>query len=566
MTGPTRSHHRRSGGEILADALIAQGADRVFCVPGESFLPFLDAAHDRRDSLRILTCRHEGGAAYMAEAHGKLSGRPGVCFVTRGPGATHAAVGVHTAFQDSTPMVLLVGQVDRPFRGREAFQEVEFRQMFAPLAKRVEEVAAAARIPEAVARAFAAARGGRPGPVVLVLPEDVLAEAAEVTDLGPLPPALAHPGACMMERFVALLDKAERPLAVVGGGGWSAEAARAFTGFAEAWSLPVAASFRCQDIVDNASPIYTGELGFSMNPALGRRLAEADLVIAVGTRLGEVDTQGWTLVEAPQPRQRLIHVFPEAEELGRVYTPQLAVCAAMLPFARTVAKLAPPVEVRWKQWAIGARQDYENNLRPGPCPGTLDMGAVMQRIEAVLPDDAIVCTGAGNYTGWVQRFHRFRSWRTQLAPANGSMGYGLPAALAAKALYPERTVVAFAGDGCFLMTAQEMATARLHGLAPVVLVIDNGTYGTIRMHQEAKHPGRALATDLANPDFAAMARSFGAWATTIERTEDFASAFDTALEQSRAGALALLCLRLDPEAITTRTTLTAIRDKALGKD
>ncbi|MGE5502994.1 MAG: thiamine pyrophosphate-binding protein [Actinomycetota bacterium] len=558
------SQPTRSGGEILADALLAQGADRVFCVPGESFLPFLDAAWDRRERLAVLTCRHEGGAAYMAEAHGKLTGMPGVCFVTRGPGASHAAVGVHTAFQDSTPMVLLVGQVDRPFRGREAFQEVEFRQMFAPLAKRVEEVDRADRIPEAVARAFAAARGGRPGPVVLVCPEDVLAERALVPDLGPLPPALPHPGACMMDRFLALLEQAERPLAVVGGGGWSAEAARDFTAFAEAWSLPVAASFRCQDIVDNASPVYAGELGFSMAPTLGRRLAEADLLIAVGTRLGEVDTQGWKLVTAPRPRQKLVHVFPEAEELGRVYTPDLAVCAAMLPFARTVAKLAAPPDLRWRQWAIGCRQDWENNLRPDPCPGALDMGAVMARIEAVLPEDAIICTGAGNYTGWVQRFHRFRRWRSQLAPTNGSMGYGLPAALAAKALHPDRTVVAFAGDGCFLMTAQELATAKLHGLAPVVLVIDNGTYGTIRMHQEAKHPGRTLATDLANPDFAAMAASFGAWTATVERTDQFAGAFDQALAESRSGRLALLCLKLDPEAITTRTTLSAIRDKAKG--
>ena len=552
----------RTGGEILADALLAHGADTVFCVPGESFLPFLDAAWDRRDRLKVLACRHEGGAAYMAEAHGKLTGRPAVCFVTRGPGACHAAVGVHTAFQDSTPMLLLVGQVERSTRGREAFQEVEFRQMFTPLAKRVEEVDDAARLPEAVARAIAVARSGRPGPVVLVLPEDVLGERAEVTDPQPLPPALPHPGACMLERMAALIGASRRPMAVVGGGGWSAEAAGRFTAFAEAWELPVAAAFRCQDIIDNLSPVYAGELGYSMNPGLGQRLKDADLVLLVGARMGEVDSQGYTLLRSPEPEQALAHVFPEPEELGRVYRPTVAIAAAMLPFARAVSKLPVPAERPWRDWTAAANADYLANLVPTPCPGALDMGRVMAEIEARLPEDAILCTGAGNYTGWVQRFHRFRRYRTQLAPANGSMGYGLPAALAAKALHPERVVVAFAGDGCFMMTAQELATAKLHRLAPVVLVINNGIYGTIRMHQEASHPGRSLATDLANPDFAALARSFDAWAATVERTDQFAAAFEAALAQSAAGRLALLELRLDPDAITTRTTLAAIRERA----
>jgi acetolactate synthase-1/2/3 large subunit len=549
----------RTGGEILADALIGQGADTVTCVPGESFLPFLDAAWDRRDRLKILAFRHEGGAAYAAEAHGKLTGRPGICIVGRGPGASHAAVGVHTAFQDSTPMILLIGQVDRPNRGREAFQEVNLAAMFAPLAKRVEEVESAARLPEAIARAFAAALGGRPGPVALILPEDVLAESAEVEDVEPLPPALPHPGPCRIERMTELLTQAKRPLAVVGGGGWSQEAATLFTRFAEAWQLPVAAAFRCQDIVDNDSPIYAGELGFSVAPSLARRVKEADLLLAVGTRLGEIDTNGYTLVRSPNPRQTLIHVFPEAEELGRVYRPQLAVVSAMLPFARRVAALEPPAERPWADWTHHVRDDHRANLIPDFCPGALDMGQVMEELESRLPPDAILCTGAGNYTGWPQRFHRFHHYRTQLAPTNGSMGYGLPAALAAKARYPERTVIAFAGDGCFLMTAQELATAKLHGLAPVVIVIDNGMYGTIRMHQEASHPGRTLATDLANPDFAALARSYGAWAATVERTEDFAPALEQALA---CGTLALLHLKLDPEAITTRTTLEAIRENA----
>ncbi|ARJ65366.1 thiamine pyrophosphate-binding protein [Magnetospirillum sp. ME-1] len=549
----------RTGGEILADALIGQGADTVTCVPGESFLPFLDAAWDRRDRLKVLAFRHEGGAAYAAEAHGKLTGRPGVCIVGRGPGATHASVGVHTAFQDSTPMVLLIGQVDRPIRGREAFQEVELAQMFRPLAKRVEEITSPDRLPEAVARAFAAATGGRPGPAVLILPEDMLAERAQVADVEHLPPALPHPGPCRLDKMVELLNGAQRPLMLVGGGGWTPESAQLITRFAEGWSLPVAACFRRQDIVDNESPCYAGELGYSMAPSLGARVREADLILAVGTRLGDIDTSGYSLIEAPNPRQTLIHVFPEAEELGRVFRPHLAVVSAMLPFAKAAAALEAPATKPWAEWTQAVRADHLANRVPNPCPGALDMGKVMAEIESRLPDDAILCTGAGNYTGWPQRFHRFRHFPCQLAPANGSMGYGLPAALAAKSLYPERIVLAFAGDGCFLMTAQELATAKLHGLSPVVLVIDNGMYGTIRMHQEASHPGRTLATDLANPDFAALAAAYGAWTARIERTEDFAPAFEQALA---AGRLALLHLVLDPEAITTRTTLSAIREKA----
>ncbi|WP_205119398.1 thiamine pyrophosphate-binding protein [Paramagnetospirillum kuznetsovii] len=548
----------RTGGELLADALIGHGADTVTCVPGESFLPFLDAAWDRRDRLRILAFRHEGGAAYAAEADGKLTGRPGVCFVGRGPGAAQAAVGVHTAFQDSTPMVLLIGQVDRPNRGREAFQEVDLRQMFTPLAKRVEEIDSAARLPEAVARAFAAARGGRPGPVVLIFPEDVLAEKVKAEDVGPLPIALPHPGPCRMDALVEMLGKAKRPLAVVGGGGWCREAGELMEKFAEAWRIPVAAAFRRQDIIDNQSPVYAGELGFSVAPSLAKRVRDADLLLAVGTRLGEIDTSGYTLVHSPNPTQNLVHVFPEAEEIGRVYHPGLAIVAAMLPFARRVAALAPPQDCAWADWTEAVREDHLANRVPSPCPGPLDMGKVMAELEKHLSDNAIICTGAGNYTGWPQRFHRFRRYGTQLAPANGSMGYGLPAALAAKVRHPERMVVAFAGDGCFLMTAQELATAKLHGLCPIVIVVDNGMYGTIRMHQEASHPGRSLATDLANPDFAALARSYGAWAATVERTEDFAPALQQALE---AGRLALLHLKLDPEAITTRTTLSAIRDR-----
>lgn len=555
----THSPIPRSGGAILADALIANGAHTVFCVPGESYLPFLDAAADRRDSLRVVTCRHEGGAAYMAEAFGKLTGRPGVCFVTRGPGACHAAVGVHTAFQDSTPMVLLVGQVERPFRTREAFQEVEYRQMFGPLAKWVAEVDDPARLPEYVARAYAAAVGGRPGPVVLAVPEDMLADVATVPDVGPRPLTLPHPGEDDLARLRLLLSAARRPLAIVGGGGWDAQAADEVRRFLEVNALPVAASFRCQDIIDNDSAVYVGELGTSVSPQLARRVREADLLLVLGARLGEMSTQGYSLVEAPEPRQALIHVYPAGEEIGRVYRPALGIVAAMPAIAKALLRLEPLGEVPWRAWCEEARSEYENGQIPGACPGDLDMGEVMRVVRERLPPDAIVCNGAGNYTGWVQRFYRYRRFRTQLGPTNGSMGYGLPAALAAKSVHPERTVVAFAGDGCFLMTGQELATAVQHDLDPVILVVNNNMYGTIRMHQEKMYPGRAMATDLVNPDFAALARSFGAHAEVVERTAEFEPAFDRALG---AGKVALLELRIDPDAISTRTTLSAIRGQS----
>jgi acetolactate synthase-1/2/3 large subunit len=553
----------RTGGEILADSLIAQGCDRVTMVPGESFLPFIDAAWHRRDQLRLLTCRHEGGAAYMAEALGKLTGKPGVCFVTRGPGATHAAVGIHTAFQDSTPMVLLVGQVDKPNLGREAFQEVDLAAMFTPLAKKVEQIDDAGRIPEAVARAFAAAQGGRPGPVVLVFPEDVLSQTADIADCPPVPHPLPHPGPCQMARFTELLSQAKRPLMIVGGGGWNQSASVLLKEFAEKWSIPVAAAFRRQDLMDHDSDCYVGELGFSVSPSLQQRVQAADLILAIGTRLGEIDTSGYTLLKAPVPSQTLIHVFPAAEELGRVYVPSLGIPAAPPAFLKAaLQETAPGHPPAWEPWTKEGRSQYLANLEPSACPGNLDLGQIMKYLDGALPDDAILCTGAGNYTGWVQRFRRFRQYGTQLAPANGSMGYGLPAALAAKAVFPDRTVLAFAGDGCFLMTAQELATAKLHGLSPIVLVIDNGMYGTIRMHQEANHPGHALATDLANPDFAALAASYGAWTATVTHTQDFAAAYDQARLASESGRLSLLHLLLNPEAITTRTTLSAIRDKA----
>ncbi|MBY0432317.1 MAG: thiamine pyrophosphate-binding protein, partial [Rhodospirillales bacterium] len=519
----------RTGGEILADALLHNGADTVFCVPGESYLPFLDAAHDRAGRLRLVTARHEGGASYMAEAYGKLTGKPGLCFVTRGPGACNASIGVHVAFQDSTAMVLMVGQVERAFRGREAFQEVEYRLMFAPLAKWVVEVDSAARIPETMARALAIAQNGRPGPVVVVFPEDVRAETATVPDVPPAPLPRAYPGASQIEDLKQLLTAAQRPLAIVGGGGWTAQAASGFTAFAEAWNLPTAASFRCQDIIDNRKPIYAGELGTSVSPALARRVREADVLLVAGARLGEMTTQGYTLVEAPQPRQILLHIHPDPQELGRIYRPSLAIAAGMPELAESLGTLPAPPLCVWDDWTAATRHDYEAGLVPGPCPGTLHMGEVMAMIEARLPDDAIICTGAGNYTGWPQRFHQFRRFRSQLGVANGSMGYGVPAAIAARIAQPERCVVVFAGDGCFQMNGQEMATAMQEGLSFVILLINNAMYGTIRMHQERDYPERVSATRLVNPDFAALARAFGAHGEVVERTEDFAAAFERAL-------------------------------------
>ncbi|GEO82240.1 thiamine pyrophosphate-binding protein [Pararhodospirillum oryzae] len=548
----------RTGGALLADALITLGTDTVYCVPGESFLPFLDAAHDRTDRLRVVVCRQEGGAAYMAEAHAKLTGRPAVCFVTRGPGACNATIGVHTAFQDATPMILAVGQVGRGFQGREAFQEVDQAAFFRPLAKDVVEVGAAARLPEAVARAWGKATSGRPGPVVLILPEDVLAETATVADPRPWPPVRLAPHPDDMKTLAGVLQAARRPLVVVGGGTWTPSAARAVTRWAEASGLPVAAAFRRQDIVDNQSPVYVGELGFSANPALNARVKAADVIVALGARLGEVDTQGYTLLASPGPTQTLIQIAADPAEIGRVYAPALGVVATM----DALAPVLPGVDgAPWAGWLAEARADYEANLVPTSCPGRVDLGRVMAVLAERLPPDAIVCNGAGNYSGWVHRFHRYRVFPSQLAPGNGSMGYGVPAAIAAKIACPDRVAVAFAGDGCFLMNGQELATAVALGLDPVILVFNNGMYGTIRMHQERRYPGRVIGTTLGNPDFAALARAHGALGFTVTRTADFAPYLDQALSAGRA---CVIEIQVDPEALSPRLTLSALRERAGG--
>ena len=560
MSASNRPLSMRTGGQILIDALCVHGVEVAFGVPGESYLAALDALYERRNALRYVLCRQEGGAAFMAEAYGKLTGRPGVCFVTRGPGACNASIGVHTAFQDSTPMVLLVGQVRRGLREREAFQEVDFKAFFAPLAKWVAEVPEAARIPEFVSRAFHLALAGRPGPVVLALPEDVLAEAAAVADGRPHSPARPVPAEADLLRLREILAAAERPVVLAGGGGWSAQACRDLDSFATRFDLPVATAFRCQDYLDNASPQYVGDAGIAPHPALARRLREADLILALGPRLDEIDTQAYTLLESPRPRQALVHVHPGAEELGRVYAPDLAILSGLPAFLAAAAEIEAVARPRWADWRAAMRAEYMASLAPRPQPGTLDLGAVVAEMARQLPRDAILCNGAGNYAGWLHRYFPFRHYPSQLAPRCGAMGYGLPAAIAAKIAAPERTVVALTGDGCFLMTGQEMATAALYRLPIVVLVVNNGMFGTIRMHQERRYPGRTIGTDLANPDFAAFAASFGAHAERVTETEVFAEAFARALA---CGGPALIELCVAPEAISTGQTLTEIRAAAV---
>jgi acetolactate synthase I/II/III large subunit len=544
----------RSGGRIVVDQLLANGIDAAFCVPGESFLAVLDALYEA--PVRLLTCRHEAAAANMAVAYGKLTGRPGVCLVTRGPGATQASVGVHTAAQDSAPMLLLVGQVGRGHRGREAFQELDVPAVFGPMAKWAAEAGDPARLPELLARAVHVAVSGRPGPVVLALPEDVLTAETVVADARPARPVAPHPAPGDLARLRELLGGSRRPLVVAGGSGWTEAASAGLQAVAEASRLPVAVSFRSQDVLDNRSASYVGDLGVGANPALAERVRAADLLLAVGPRLGEITTGGYRLLEAPVARQRLVHVHPGAEELGRVYQPDLAVNAAVAPFVAALRSVPPVPGDAWGPWTEAARGNYLAWVRPWPAPGRLDLGQVMAWLRERLPDDAVMASGAGNYTGWVHRYYQFHRLGTQLAPKSGAMGFGVPAALAAKLVHPGRVVVAVAGDGCFQMSGQELATAVQHRLDVVVLVVNNGMYGTIRMHQERSYPGRVIATDLVNPDFAALARAYGAHGEVVETTEAFPDAFERALA---AGRPALLELRVDAEAMSPSVTLSALR-------
>jgi acetolactate synthase-1/2/3 large subunit len=551
----------RQGGRILADALVGHGVKLVFGVPGESFLPVIDACYELRDRLRFVVCRQEGGASYMAEAHGKLTGEPGILFVTRGPGATNGAIGVHLAQQDSTPMIVLIGQVGSGFAEREAFQEIDYRRMYGPMAKWVAQIDRVERIPEYLSHAFHAATAGRPGPVVLALPEDMLFAEAAVADVPHYVASRAAPAPADMRALEHLLAKAERPFVLVGGGGWTRDTAERLRAWAEKAQLPVGASFRCQDYLDNRSPSYAGDVGIGINPKLAERVKNADVLLVIGARLGEMTTGGYTLVEAPLPRQTLVHVHAGAEELGRVYRAQLPINSASPSFVEALAELKLD-GAKWRDSTRAAHEDYLAWSEPRPMPGALHFGETIQWLSANLPEDAIVAGGAGNFAGWLHRHFRYKGYRTQLGPTNGSMGYGLPAAIAAKLAHPERAVVAVCGDGDFLMNGQEFATAVHYGAAVIALVVNNGMYGTIRMHQEREYPGRVYATALSNPDFAAYARAFGGHGEIVETTAQFAPAF----ERARAsGKPALIELRIDPEAITTSTTLAAIREKSLER-
>ncbi|MDQ2982657.1 MAG: thiamine pyrophosphate-binding protein [Actinomycetota bacterium] len=547
----------RSGARILVDQLVVHGVDTAFCVPGESYIAVLDALRDA--PIRLVVARHEAGAANMAEAYGKLTGRPGICFVTRAPGATHAATGVYTAFQDSTPLILFVGQVPLEHRGREAFQELDYASAFGTMTKLAVEVEEAEQFPEITARAFQTAVSGRPGPVVVALPENVLSEGADVEDATEFSPARAAPSDEDLARARQLLSAAKRPLIVVGGGGWSAAAAADLQGFAEASALPVAASFRRQDYIDNTSPSYAGVLTIGHDASLAERLREADLLLVIGSRLGDIATRGYTTLEPPRTPQTLVHVHADPEELGRVFQPDLPIVSGSAEFLAAARGIEPVDGSHRADWIESAHTDFLVSLQYKRGPGALDLGDVMQHLRERLPDDAILTNGAGNYTVWCHRFYAFRRYRTQLAPCSGAMGYGIPAAIAAKVVHPERTVVCVSGDGDFLMSGHELAAAVQEELPIVVLVVNNGMYGTIRMHQERLFPGRVVGTDLVNPDFAAWAHAFGAFGEVVLRSEDFPDAFERALAQNRP---ALLELRVDPEAITPRQTLAEIRAEA----
>jgi acetolactate synthase-1/2/3 large subunit len=497
----------------------------------------------------------------MADAYGKLMGRPGLCMVTRGPGASNAASGLHVAMQDSTPLILFIGQVARDTVEREAFQEIDYRRMFGQCAKWVAQIDDARRIPEFLSRAFHTAMSGRPGPVVLALPEDMLSDEATVADALAAAPAETWPGAPVIAAFRDMLVAAKRPFLLLGGGAWDGESVAAIKRFASDNKLPVGCGFRRQDRFDNMHPCYAGDVGIGINPALARRIQESDLLIALGPRLGEMTTGGYTLIDIPTPKQRLVHIHPDPEELGRVYQPALAINASPRAFALAAAALAPIAAPVWAAETAAAHEDFLAWRRAVRSPGELQLAEVILWLDEHLPEDAVITNGAGNFATWVHRFYRYRRFGTQLAPTSGSMGYGFPAAVAAKIMHPERAVVCVAGDGDFLMTGQELATAMHQKAAVIVLVVNNGMYGTIRTHQERHHPGRVIGTDLYNPDFAALARAYGAHGEVVERTADFPAAFERARS---AGVPALLELRIDPEALTIRQSLSEIRAAALA--
>ncbi|MGA8390666.1 MAG: thiamine pyrophosphate-binding protein [Burkholderiaceae bacterium] len=560
---------QKYAGHLLVECLVAQGVTHAFGVPGESYLAVLDGFHVHADQISFVTCRQEGGAAFMADAQGRLTGRPGVCFVTRGPGATNASIGVHTAFQDSTPMVLFIGDVASDTRDREAFQEVDFCSFFGPstkgMAKRVERIDDARRIPEYVARAFATAMNGRPGPVVLVLPEDMLTQTVDAKALPKVEPVEAWSAPGSLRRLRELLLKSERPFVIAGGGGWTPQAAQALQRFAENWQLPVGNAFRFQDTFDNFHPLYAGDVGIGINPKLAARIKASDLILAIGPRLGEMTTSGYTLLDVPRPKQTLVHIHASAEELNRVYQADLAINATMNAAARSLEVLTAPPNLPWADWTAAAHADYEANFVPQALPGDIDMPAIVATLQRRLPADAVLTNGAGNFASWVHRFFRHhglgKGHKTQLAPTVGAMGYGVPAGIAAS-LLTGRTVFTIAGDGDFLMNGQELATAVQHGGKTIIVVLNNGMYGTIRMHQERDYPRHVSGSALRNPDFAALARAYGYAGVHITRTQEFEPELIAALARSQG---TLIEVMLDPEVITTRGTLSGITLGSLQK-
>ncbi len=582
MTSPAAPHNstpfepvQRLAGHLLVECLVAQGVTHAFGVPGESYLAVLDGLHAQRDQIAFITCRQEGGAAFMAEAVGKLTGRPGVCMVTRGPGAANASIGVHTAFQDSTPMLLLVGDVASNLRDREAFQELDYLSFFKPMAKRVERIDDARRIPEYIARAFATAMNGRPGPVVLVLPEDMLTQQVSAEPLPKVEPvqAWSDPGALRTLREMLL--KAQRPIVIAGGGGWTVQAAAALQRFAENWQLPVANAFRFQDIFDNHHALYAGDVGIGINPALAQRIQSSDLMIAIGPRLGEMTTSGYTLLEAPLPKQKLVHIHASAEELGRVYQADLAICATMNAAARSLEVLTAPTTVPWSLHSVRAHAEYVDYTKPHALPGLLwdtdggaegciNMPQIVQTLQRHLPSDAVITNGAGNFAGWMHRYFKYhglaKGFKTQVAPTSGSMGAGVPAGIAAH-IATGRVVLTIAGDGDFLMTGQELATATQHGAKSIVPLLNNSSYGTIRMHQEREYPGRVSGSALHNPDFTMLARAYGYAGVLCLHTDDFEPALLAALQREEGTVIELV---ISPEVISTRSTLSAMSQRALG--
>ncbi len=556
---PADSTLTRTGGQLLVDALKVHGVDMAFGVPGESYLSVLDAFYESRDDIKFVICRQEGGAANMADAYGKLTGRPGICFVTRGPGATNASIGIHTAFQDSTPLILFIGQVDNEVTEREAFQEIDYRRMFGQMAKWVAQIDRPERVPEMISHAFHLAVSGRPGPVVLALPEDMQVATATVPDTARYQRVAAHPGAADMNKLRDMLAAAKRPFVMLGGGGWNAKACEDMRAFIESNNLPTACAYRCQDLLDNRSPNYLGDIAVGMNPAIEKRIRECDLLLAIGLRLGEWTTINYTLIDIPRPQMKFVHVHAGAEELGRVYQGDLLINSGMPEFAAAVRALAP-VKPVWADQTKAARAEFDAWQVPVKTPGTLNMSEVIAFLKKRLPDGSILTNGAGNFTLWAHRFYQYTGFRTQLGPTSGAMGYGVPAGVAAKLVHPERPVIAFAGDGDFMMNGQELATAMQYGAKTIFIVINNGMFGTIRMHQERHYPGRVSGTELHNPDFAALARAYGAHGEVVTNTEDFEAAFERAWN---AGTAALLELRIDPDSVSPRATLSSIRAEAL---